>query len=43
MIKVQTANFSLEEEVKIMLKKNDNVGAISSFIGIVRNKAKKKT
>ena len=42
MIKVQTANFSLEEEVKTMLKKNDNVGAISSFIGIVRNKAKDK-
>ena len=42
MIKVQTANFSLEEEVKTMLKKNDNVGAISSFIGIVRNKAKEK-
>ena len=42
MIKVQTANFSLEEEVKTMLKKKDNVGAISSFIGIVRNKAKEK-
>ena len=42
MIKVQTTNFSLEEEVKTMLKKNDNVGAISSFIGIVRNKAKEK-
>ena len=42
MIKVQTANFSLEEEVKTMIKKNDNVGAISSFIGIVRNKAKEK-
>ena len=42
MIKVQTANFSLEEEVKTMLKKNDNGGAISSFIGIVRNKAKEK-
>ena len=42
MIKVQTANFSLEKEVKTMLEKNDNVGAISSFIGIVRNKAKEK-
>ena len=42
MIKVQTVNFSLEEEVKTMIKKNDNVGAISSFIGIVRNKAKEK-
>ena len=40
MIKVQRENFFLEDEVKKLLKKNNNVGAISSFIGIVRNKYK---
>ena len=42
MIKVQTQDFSLEKETRILLKKNNNVGAISSFIGIVRNKSKEK-
>ena len=40
MIKVQRENFFLEDEVKKLLEKNNNVGAISSFIGIVRNKYK---
>ena len=42
MIKVQTQDFSLEKEIRILLKKNNNIGAISSFIGIVRNKSKEK-
>ena len=42
MIKVQSDDFSVEKETKILLNKNNNVGAISSFIGIVRNKAKEK-
>ncbi|MDC3023964.1 molybdenum cofactor biosynthesis protein MoaE [Alphaproteobacteria bacterium] len=42
MIKVQSDDFSLEKETKKILNKNSNVGAMSSFIGIVRNKAKEK-
>ena len=42
MIKVQSEDFSVEKETKILLDKNHNVGAISSFIGIVRDKAKEK-
>ena len=42
MIKVQSENFSLEKETKNLLHKNNNVGAVSSFIGIVRDKAKEK-
>ena len=42
MIKVQTQDFSLEKEIRILLNKNNNIGAISSFIGIVRNKSKEK-
>ncbi len=40
MIKVQTEDFSLDNELKMLLSKNNNIGAVSSFIGIVRNKAK---
>ena len=42
MIKVQSDEFSLEKETKKILNKNSNIGALSSFIGIVRNKAKEK-
>ena len=42
MIKVQSEDFSVEKEIKMLLNKNNNVGAVSSFIGIVRNKAKDK-
>ena len=38
MIKVQKHNFSIEEEIKLLKESHDNVGAISSFIGTVRNK-----
>ena len=40
MIKVQKENFSIENELKTLLSKNDNIGAVSTFTGIVRNKAK---
>ena len=42
MIKVQSEDFSLEKETRSLLDKNNNVGAVSSFIGIVRDKAKNK-
>jgi len=42
MIKVQPEDFSLEKETRKLLDRNNNVGAVSSFIGIVRDKAKKK-
>ena len=42
MIRVQTQNFSLEKELEILLSNNNNIGAVSSFIGIVRNKSKEK-
>ena len=40
MIRVQKEDFFLDKEIKVLLSKNNNIGAISSFIGIVRNKAK---
>ncbi len=42
MIKVQSKNFSLEEELKTMLSNSNNTGAVSSFVGIVRDKTKGK-
>ena len=42
MIKVQAHDFSIEKELKSLLDKNNNVGAVSSFVGIVRDKAKDK-
>ena len=42
MIKVQTEDFSLQKEIDSLLYKNNNVGAISTFVGIVRNKTKEK-
>ncbi|MEC6996650.1 MAG: molybdenum cofactor biosynthesis protein MoaE [Pseudomonadota bacterium] len=42
MIKVQTQNFSIENEINQLLQRNNNVGAISSFVGVVRNKFRDK-
>ena len=42
MIKVQTKNFSIENEINKLLHRNNNVGAISSFVGVVRNKYRDK-
>ena len=38
MIKVQKENFSIEAEIKKINNSFENIGAISSFIGTVRNK-----
>ena len=38
MISVQKKNFSIEKEIKRLNSRHKNIGAISSFIGIVRNK-----
>jgi molybdopterin synthase catalytic subunit len=38
MIKVQKENFSIEEEIKKINNSFESIGAISSFIGTVRNK-----
>ncbi len=38
MISVQKENFSVEEEIKKLRLNHGNVGAISTFIGVVRNK-----
>lgn len=38
MIKVQKYDFSLEEEIQSLKKRCNNVGALSSFIGIVRDR-----
>ena len=38
MIRVQNKDFSVEEEINLLNEKFLNIGAISSFIGIVRNK-----
>ena len=38
MIKVQKNNFSIQEEINLLKMKYKNIGALSSFIGIVRDK-----
>jgi len=42
MIKVQKKNFSIEAEIKKINNSFENIGAISSFIGTVRNKSVNK-
>ena len=37
MIKIQQENFNLEEEISAIKFKHTNVGAVSTFIGYVRN------
>ena len=37
MIKVQKKNFNLEDEIKIIKDKYTNVGAVSTFVGYVRD------
>ncbi len=38
MIKVQKNDFSLNDEMALLKKRCNNIGALSSFIGIVRDK-----
>ena len=40
MIRVQKEDFSIENELKKFTTKYENIGAISSFTGIVRDKSK---
>tara|TARA_B100001121_G_C18664257_1_gene610516 strand:+ start:307 stop:753 length:447 start_codon:yes stop_codon:yes gene_type:complete len=40
MIKIQTRDFSFQEELIAMKNKHENIGAVGSFIGIVRDKRK---
>ena len=42
MIKVQQNNFSITEEISLLRKRYKNIGALSSFIGIVRDKRENK-
>ena len=37
MIKVQKKDFNIETEIKIIKKNYSNIGAVSSFIGYVRD------
>ena len=37
MIKIQKKNFNIDSEIKIIKDKHTNVGAVSSFIGYVRD------
>ena len=37
MIKIQQENFNLEEEISAIKFKHTNIGAVSTFIGYVRN------
>ena len=39
MIRVQKNDFSFEKELNLLKNKNENIGAISSFIGLVRDKS----
>ncbi len=38
MIKIQKADFNVEEEINVIKKRHSNVGAVTSFIGYVRAK-----
>ena len=38
MIKVQEEDFSLTDEITFLKKRCNNIGALSTFIGIVRDK-----
>ena len=40
MIKIQSKDFSFQEELVAIKNKYENIGAVSSFIGIVRDKRK---
>jgi molybdopterin synthase catalytic subunit len=42
MIKIQEKDFDLEDEIKVIKFKHNNIGAVSTFIGYVRNISHKK-
>ena len=37
MIKIQKENFNIENEVEIIKNMHSNIGAVSTFVGYVRN------
>jgi len=37
MIKIQEKNFNLEDEINLIKSKYSNIGAVSTFVGYVRN------
>ena len=37
MIKIQKEDFNVEEEINIIKKRHSNIGAVTSFIGYVRD------
>ena len=37
MIKIQKNNFSLDKEIDLIKSKNKEIGAVSTFVGYVRN------
>ena len=42
-IKIQKKDFKIDEEVHSIKKKYSNIGAVSTFIGYVRNNNENKT
>ena len=42
MIKIQKENFNIEDEINFIKNKHSNIGALSTFIGYVRNINKQK-
>ena len=42
MIKIQRKDFNIELEINSIIKKNPSIGAVSTFIGYVRNLNNKK-
>lgn len=37
MIKIQQNNFNIDKEIDLIIKNHDNIGAVSTFIGYVRD------
>ena len=42
MIKIQKKNFNIDKEINFIIKKYQNVGAVSTFVGYVRDNNKNK-
>ena len=42
MIKIQKKDFNLENEIEFIKSQNSNIGAVSTFVGYVRNINDKK-
>ncbi len=42
MIKIQKENFDIENEINLIKSKHNNIGAVSIFVGFVRDNNKDK-